>query len=208
MVNISAQNLGIAIEGNSVFENVTLECGPGVMMALTGPSGCGKSTLLNALGLVLPPSVGDVLVDGVSTKNWSDKQRFAFWKQHAAFIYQDYGVIEAETLSFNITLGGQLKSATYQRPEEVLEIVGLQSREKEHASVLSGGEKQRLGIARAMYKDSHVLFADEPTASLDPANRDMIIELLRLATARGMSVIVATHDDYLAQACPQKYRLP
>lgn len=207
MVNITVENLEVIIEKQVILSQVTLSCPSGSMLALTGPSGCGKSTLLNAMGLILSPSTGDVVVNGLSTKDWNEKQRFTFWKNHAAFIYQDYGVIDAENIIFNVTLGGQVKSSQYRHPEEVLEIVGLAGREKELASTLSGGEKQRLGIARALYKNSEVIFADEPTASLDPTNRDHIINLLRLAVDKGSTVIVATHDPFLAKACTQQYEI-
>lgn len=207
MPTISARDLAVAIGRHSIFSGVSFDCAPGCMMALTGPSGCGKSTLLNTLGLVLRPAAGDVLLDGAGTRDWNDRQRFAFWKEHAAFIHQDYGVIDDENLVYNITLGGQLKSSRYAGPDQVLGMVGLAGRSSEQASVLSGGEKQRLGIARALYKGCHILYADEPTASLDPVNRDMIISLLQQLSSRGVSVLVATHDDYLARACSSCYRL-
>lgn len=207
MPQLFAKNIDVVIEGNPILTNITLECPAGVMLALVGPSGCGKSTLLNTLGLIIPPSKGDVFVDGKSTQAWTQKDKELFWRNHAAFVYQDYGVIDDESLAFNITLGGKLSSRSYPSTDSVLEIVGLSGRERQKASVLSGGEKQRLGMARALYKNSSILFLDEPTASLDTGNRDLIIQLLKLIASRGTSVIIATHDDHLAQTCTHRFEL-
>lgn len=122
-----------------------------------------------------------------------------------SFIYQDYGIIDDETVSFNVSLKkfgnnqGQIK--------EVLEIVGLQGREKDKALVLSGGEKQRLGIARAILKNASVIFADEPTASLDNSNRQLVVSLLKDCANRGAAIILATHDERLVAECDTVVRL-
>ena len=118
---------------------------------------------------------------------------------------QDYGIIDDETVSFNVSLKkfgnnqGQIK--------EVLEIVGLQGREKDKALVLSGGEKQRLGIARAILKNASVIFADEPTASLDNSNRQIVVSLLKDCANRGAAIILATHDERLVAECDTVVRL-
>lgn len=120
----------------------------------------------------------------------------AFFKKHS---------IDDETVSFNVSLKkfgnnqGQIK--------EVLEIVGLQGREKDKALVLSGGEKQRLGIARAILKNASVIFADEPTASLDNSNRQLVVSLLKDCTNRGAAIILATHDERLVAECDTVVRL-
>ena len=150
-------------------KNVSLDIRKGEILSLLGENGSGKTTLLNCLGLIHPIDSGKIFVDNNDVTGWRESQRTLFWKDHASFIYQDYGIIDDETVSFNVSLKkfgnnqGQIK--------EVLEIVGLQGREKDKALVLSGGEKQRLGIARAILKNASVIFADEPTASLDNSNR-------------------------------------
>lgn len=115
--------------------------------------------------------------------------------------YQDYGIIDDESVSFNVSLR---KIGSNQRQvNEVLKTVGLSGREKDRAMVLSGGEKQRLGIARAIYKNASVIFADEPTASLDEANRNLVISLLRDCAKRGVAIILATHDERLVKECEE-----
>ena len=201
MSTVSCTNLGIELAKRTIFQGVSLTCGPGSITTLTGPSGCGKSTLLNALGLLLVPSQGDVFIDGESTKLWGDKRRVQYWHDHAAFIYQNFGTVEDETLSFNIVLN-KAKQRTYaHQVDTALKHVGLGGRAKELASVLSGGEKQRLGFARAMFKHADVLYADEPTASLDSNNRSMVRNLLLEQSKRGACIVIATHDIDFARAC-------
>ena len=198
-MNIRANNVSLSINGRRILSNVTLLAEGGKMTALTGKSGSGKTTLLNCLGLIHPIDSGKIFVDNNDVTGWRESQRTLFWKDHASFIYQDYGIIDDETVSFNVSLKkfgnnqGQIK--------EVLEIVGLQGREKDKALVLSGGEKQRLGIARAIFKNATIIYADEPTASLDTNNRRLVIDLLRQCIKEGASVILATHDERLVKEC-------
>lgn len=203
-MRISTTDLSVTIEHHAIFSGVSLEVSDGSMMVLTGPSGSGKTTLLNCLGLILAASSGKTIIDADDVTRWKDSQRTKFWSEHAAFIYQDYGIIEDETVLYNTTLG-MGKSAT--EAKKILDHVGLAGRETTRASALSGGEKQRLGVARAIHKKADVIYADEPTASLDDANRDMVIELLRERAAAGAIVLVATHDDHLVGQCDTHYVL-
>lgn len=198
-MNIKATNVTLSISGRNILSNVSLLAEGGKMTALSGKSGSGKTTLLNCLGLIHPIDSGEILVDNLNATNWREANRTGFWRDSASFIYQDYGIIDDETVSFNVylkKLGGNQRQIS-----EVLERVGLGGREKDMAMVLSGGEKQRLGIARAMYKKASVIFADEPTASLDEANRQLVISLLKDCANRGAAIILATHDERLVNEC-------
>jgi len=204
-MNIKANSVSLSINGRRILSNVTLLAEGGKMTALSGKSGSGKTTLLNCLGLILPVDSGEVLVDNTNATRWHEAQRTAFWRDSASFIYQDYGIIDDESVSFNVSLR---KIGSNQRQiNEVLKTVGLSGREKDRAMVLSGGEKQRLGIARAIYKNASVIFADEPTASLDEANRNLVISLLRDCANRGVAVILATHDERLVKECDRVLEL-
>lgn len=208
MSTVACTDLGIQIAKRTIFRGVNLTCEPGSVTTITGPSGCGKSTLLNALGLLLVPSQGDVFIDDEHTRSWDDRQRMRYWRDHAAFIYQNFGTVEDETLAFNIVLS-HAKQRKYPRQiEAALKYVGLAGRGGERASVLSGGERQRLGFARAMFKRADVLYADEPTASLDWKNRQTIIGFLRQRADNGTTVIVATHDDALATIADANFTFP
>lgn len=202
---IQTKKIGIEISGKTIFSNISLEINPNEMIAITGPSGRGKTTLLNCLGLIQPVNSGDILIENQNASKWKEKEKTSFWKDKAAFIYQDYGIIEDENISYNVTLNKQQAKAKI--VEEILHTVGLGGRGQEMAAVLSGGEKQRLGVARAIYKKASIIYADEPTASLDQMNREVIINLLRKCSENGASVIIATHDERLVSVCDRSINL-
>lgn len=208
-MNIEADNVSAVIDGREILSHVSLNCSPGQMTALVGPSGCGKTTLLHCLGLLQVPTGGSVRVDGEDTVNWKPSGRRRFWQRHSAFILQDHGVMEEESVAFNVTMAlsvlGQRAVGDLAGLETALDETGLSGRGAEMAAHLSGGEKQRLGIARAIYKNAKVVFADEPTASLDDGNRTRVIEQFAARAAGGCTVIIATHDDKMVQACHQHY---
>lgn len=210
-MRIEADEVKMVIDNRKIIEGASLVCTPGTMTALIGPSGAGKTTLLHLLGLLLRPTGGRILADGKDTTGWGEKQRRLFWKNHAAFILQDYGVIEEESVAFNVTmtssLFGSRVKGDQKRMKEALEATGLSGREREVAARFSGGEKRRLGIARALYKDAQVIFADEPTASLDDENSRRVTELLVTLARQGRVVVVATHDDGVVHASDASYSL-
>lgn len=199
---LTGEKLGVKIRDRVLFENVSVSVDSGASLAIVGPSGSGKTTLLNCLGLIQRPSEGCIVIDGRNYRNRAKRDVLRFWKTSAAFIYQDSGVIDEESVLYNVTLK---RAMPFDRNDagvgEALSKVGLSGREKEKASVLSGGEKQRLGLARAIYKKASILFADEPTASLDERSRSLVRNLLLERAEAGAIVIIATHDLDLAKSC-------
>ncbi len=208
---IESKGVSVKIGGRSILENETISCMPGTMTALVGPSGCGKTTLLHCLGLLLPVDQGHIFIDGDDVTRYNTAARRRFWRDHAAFILQDYGIMDEESVGFNITMQAsilrQRVTGNRERLVQVLEQTGLKGRECELASYLSGGEKQRLALARAVYKDASILFIDEPTASLDAANRRKVIDLFADFAASGRTVIVATHDSEMISACDARHEV-
>ena len=198
-MEIKASNIKVKINGNTIFSNISFEIKKGEMVAITGPSGCGKTTLLNCLGLIQSIDSGIIMIDEMDVTKWKDKEKTKFWKDYATFIYQDYGIIEDESVSYNVTLNKYKMHDD--KVQTILEKVGLYDRDNELAVVLSGGEKQRVGIARAIFKNAAVIYADEPTASLDINNRKLVIELLRQCAKQGAIVVLATHDERLVNEC-------
>ncbi|MGE7841104.1 ABC transporter ATP-binding protein [Lysinibacillus sp. NPDC093712] len=202
---IQTKNIGIEISGKKIFSNMSLNINRNEMIAITGPSGSGKTTLLNCLGLIQSVSNGEIMIENQKASNWNEKEKTNFWKKSAAFIYQDYGIIEDENVCYNVTLNKRQAKSKF--VEEILQTVGLEGRSQEMAAVLSGGEKQRLGVARAIFKKATIIYADEPTASLDKNNREIIINLLRKCSQNGASVIIATHDERLVTVCDRRIDL-
>ena len=210
-MNILADDVTVVIDGREVVHRACLDCSPGTMTALVGPSGSGKTTLLHCLGLLQLPTRGRVLVDGTDTTGWKSGQRRRFWKEHSAFVLQDYGVMEEESVAFNVTMAASVFGSRVlgdrQRLQAALEATGLSGRDGELAAHLSGGEKQRLSIGRAIYKNAQVIFVDEPTASLDAGNRANVIALFASLARQGCVVVVATHDAEMIDACNVEYSL-
>lgn len=202
---IVGKKLGLSLGDNVIFRGLDVEVQPGTITALVGPSGSGKTLLLQTLGGVHCPSEGEVWVDGENASAWSESRRLRFWRESAAFIQQDYGVIDEESVAFNVVMRSSLWGRTIvsepERLERVLRSVGLRGRGSETVARLSGGEKQRVAIARALYKRARVWFADEPTASLDAHNQGMVRDLLREAARSGAAIAVATHDLDFAGSC-------
>ena len=204
--SISAHNIVVEVHQAKaripVLWAPSFEAQAGAITGIVGPSGCGKTTLLNVLSLLTRPNQGQVMIGGAIAPT-GEKARLGFWRESASFIFQDYGIIEEWSVAENITLTRNPWKSQRSSEElrELIARIGLAGRENTTAALLSGGEKQRVGIARAIYKHSAFIFADEPTASLDAANRELVIELLRHAANRGSTVIVATHDNDMMNAC-------
>lgn len=208
---IEAQGLSVMIGGRPVLDDESVRCQPGTMTALVGPSGSGKTTLLHSLGLLLPVDRGRILIDGDDATRYGSGARRRFWRDHAAFVLQDYGIMDEESVAFNVTMQESVlrkrAGGDQERLAQVLEQMGLAGRQAEAASHLSGGEKQRLALARAVYKRADVLFVDEPTASLDAANRRKVIELLSGFASDNCTVIVSTHDPEMIEACGFRHEI-
>ncbi|MBD7916599.1 ATP-binding cassette domain-containing protein [Clostridium sp. Sa3CUN1] len=198
-MEIKVNDIAVDISGRKVFSNVSFEMKKGEMVAITGPSGCGKTTLLNCLGMIKTVDYGKIMINGKNVTKYKDKEKTKFWHDYATFIYQDYGIIEDASVAYNVTLDKYKMNSD--KVQKILKKVGLEGRNNELAIVLSGGEKQRIGIARAIFKNATVIYADEPTASLDVKNRELVIELLRQCAKKGAIVVLATHDERLVNEC-------
>ena len=183
-----------------VLRGITLGVAAGETVFLTGPSGSGKTTLLSVLGCILTPDAGSVEILGEELAHLDDRQRTAFRKQHLGFIFQSFNLFPTLSAVDNLRLvlslhGVNLRAATA-RAEELLGLVGLGNRGRLRPGQLSGGECQRVAIARALAAEPALLFADEPTASLDADNGQAVMKLLtQLVRDRGVTLVVVTHDQ-------------
>ncbi len=179
------------------LKGVNLVVKPGEFVAIMGPSGCGKSTLLHILGGLLQPTSGEVFVDGIEIGKISDAERTKIRRQKIGFVFQRFNLMSTLTARDNIRLAQEIhgNGGNPEQIEEVLSLVGLSEKFKHKPYELSGGEQQRLAIARAIVNQPAILLADEPTGNLDSANSEMVLSLLKSLNERHkQTIIVITHD--------------
>ena len=186
----------------TAVRNVDLAVAPGEVVLVDGPSGSGKTTLLLMLGALLEPTSGSVVVDGDDIWAMPERRRPTMRARHFGFVFQDFNLLGALSATENVALAANLAAVTgrdaHQRATNALERVGLAHRTSFRPDQLSGGEKQRVAVARALVNDPAVILADEPTANLDSANGRQVARLLHtLAIDDQRAVIIVTHDNRL-----------
>jgi len=182
------------------LDSVNLEVERGEVMLLMGPSGSGKTTLISILGCILRPTSGSVRILGEEVTNLSEKQLPRVRLQNIGFIFQGFNLFPTLTAGENVELALDLKNqrgaAARAKARTALEQVGLGTKFDSFPADLSGGEKQRIAIARALATDPQVILADEPTAALDSHSGRTVMEMLRdMAHQHGRAVVVVTHDN-------------
>ena len=179
--------------------SVSIAIKPGDFLVITGPSGAGKSTLLNLLSTLDTPTTGEIFFNGTPLSSKTQADIAVLRNNSFGFIFQTPHLLQDKTISENIALpfhyGDQPpKDVIGLRCQELLEYIGLAEMANRYPATLSGGEMQRVVFARALVREPHVIFADEPTGSLDASNSIHLITLLKKQTEQGRAVIMASHD--------------
>ncbi len=186
-----------------VLKDVNLTIGEKEIVTILGPSGAGKTTLLQIAGTLDTPDSGRILYDGEAVQGLSDKKLSAFRNSHIGFIFQFHQLLSEFSARENVALpamiGGMSRAKALRRADELLDLLGLAERRQHKPAQLSGGERQRTAVARALVNNPRVVFADEPTGSLDSRNRDEIQELFSsLRDSLGQTFVIVTHDPTLS----------
>lgn len=186
-----------------VLKDVNLTIGEKEIVTILGPSGAGKTTLLQIAGTLDTPDSGRILYDGEAVQGLSDKKLSAFRNSHIGFIFQFHQLLSEFSARENVALpamiGGMSRAKALRRADELLDLLGLAYRRQHKPAQLSGGERQRTAVARALVNNPRVVFADEPTGSLDSRNRDEIQELFSsLRDSLGQTFVIVTHDPTLS----------
>ncbi|WP_270233603.1 ATP-binding cassette domain-containing protein [Lactococcus garvieae] len=200
---VSLSNIQKKIQDKPIFSIHAFTVSKGDFVTIKGVSCSGKSTLLNILGMNDTVSSGEYLFEGVETAELKAKEKLKIKRNKISFLFQDFGLVEEETINFNLEIG--LKYSKLSRKEKVkqkkeaLNAVNLNKKLSTTISSLSGGEKQRVALARIILKPSILILADEPTGSLDSLNRDIVTDILFKQSINGKAIIIVTHDEELAK---------
>lgn len=180
------------------LDKINLEINQGEFVVILGPSGAGKSTLLNLLGGMDRPTSGKIAVNQVDISKFTDRQLTKFRAEQIGFVFQSYNILPSLTVEENVSIMRDIIKLK-QNPIEVLKSVGLGRHLKKFPSELSGGEQQRVSIARAVVKKPAILLCDEPTGALDSDTGVQILKLLKAQTDKDTTVIIVTHNALIAE---------
>lgn len=213
LLEIRNVSKSFAIRGGNllVLDNINETAMAGELIALTGPSGAGKSTLMNIIGGLDKPTDGKIIFQGSDIYSMSENELNAYRGKNMGFIFQFHYLLEDFTALENIMLpmliAGAAKDTAEKRAAELIASVGLTERSAHLPSELSGGEQQRIAVARAVANNPRLILADEPTGNLDKTNSAAVLEILKNQAESGVCVIIVTHDENIADACHRRVTL-
>lgn len=188
-----------------VLKDANLSIDTGEMVAIKGSSGAGKSTLLHIIGCLDKPTSGSYLLNGQDVSQLSLSKLAEIRNASFGFVMQHFALIEEDSALQNVAtpllFAKARRSQMDARAMEQLRNVGMEQMANKRIATLSGGEKQRVAIARAMVNTPEIILADEPTGALDRANTEKIVQLFQQLNEKGKTIIIVTHDDFVAQSC-------
>ncbi|NNU75210.1 putative bacteriocin export ABC transporter [Clostridium estertheticum] len=188
-----------------ILNKFNLSVKNGEIIAIKGVSGKGKSTLLNIIGLIEGFDDGELIIHGVSGLTPTNKKTPQMIREKIGYLFQNFALIDNATVEYNLNIAMKyIKISSAQKHEKVIKAlydVGLQGYEKKKVYELSGGEQQRVSIARIMVKPCDIILADEPTGSLDEKNKNKILGLLKSLNEQGKTIVIVTHDESVTHIC-------
>lgn len=189
---IEIKNLKKAFGDKVIFENLDLRIEDGEFVIFSGPSGCGKTTLLNMIGSLEPFDEGEILIDGREINSRKKQQQYL--REKVGFLFQNFALVENKTVEENLSMVRKNNRSAISM-DEALERVGVLEKKKEKVYKLSGGEQQRVALARLMIKKCDLILCDELTGSLDRSNGEIIMSILKEMNKEGKTIIMVTHDE-------------
>ncbi|NRG41121.1 ATP-binding cassette domain-containing protein [Rathayibacter sp. VKM Ac-2835] len=204
---ILATHLAKGYGSRTLWSGLDVTVASGSTLALTGASGSGKSTLLNCLGLLDAPDSGSIEVDGEELTRLRAHGRRRFRRDRLGYLFQSYALVDTATVEQNLAIALGERRGRSDRFERALDRVGLAGRGRERVARLSGGEQQRVALARLLVKSPTLVLADEPTGALDAENSETVLDVLTELAGHGASVVVATHDPGIASWCDERLHL-
>ncbi|MDR1447531.1 MAG: ABC transporter ATP-binding protein [Candidatus Ancillula sp.] len=210
-MHIQVKNISKSFGGNLLWENISFELLPKDLVAFTGKSGSGKTTLLNSLGLLESVSSGQILFNNSSVEKLNGFKRVKLYKHTVGFVFQNYGLIEDETAEQNLKYALKFLKKSPQEKKKILNHalseVGLSGRNMTMVYTLSGGEQQRLSLAKVLIKNPKLILCDEPSAALDEENTSIIMNLLNKLAENGSIVVISTHDKLVYSQCTKVFTI-
>ena len=209
---IDIKNITKSFGSLQVLKGIDLHIDRGEVVSIVGPSGAGKTTLLQIIGTLDRPDSGTVCVDGIDVTSLSQKKLSDFRNQHLGFVFQFHQLLPEFTALENILIptyiAGTSQKQAKQRAKELLDFMGLADRATHKPNELSGGEKQRVAVARALVNNPAVILADEPSGSLDTKNKEELHQLFfDLRDKFGQTFVIVTHDEALASITDRNIHL-
>ncbi len=208
MADIILSNISKRFGDKILFENFSLKIEQGEFISVMGESGAGKTTLLNMMGLLDRPDSGTIVLCGQKNPKFSSRTAINLRRRHISYLFQNYGLIDTETVESNMRIATHFKSVSKKKERcliaDALAQVGLHGYEGRKVYTLSGGEQQRVALAKVIAKSPQIIFADEPTGSLDERNRDYVLEILQELNYQGKTIVVVTHDPHVNE-CAQRH---
>lgn len=201
---ITLQNITKSFGNLQVLKGIDLQIGKGEVVSIVGPSGAGKTTLLQIMGTLDTPDTGTILIDDTDVTHLKDKELARFRNQRLGFVFQFHQLLPEFTALENVCIpaliAGRSKKQATEHAKELLDFLNLSERAKHKPSELSGGEKQRIAVARALINNPSIILADEPSGSLDTKNKEELHRLFfDLRDKFGQTFVIVTHDETLSQ---------
>lgn len=201
---IEIKNLCKSFGDNVIFDNFNVTIDDGEYVVFAGKSGCGKTTLLNMIGALEKPDKGKIFVNGVDISLKRNQKEY--FRSTVGFLFQNFALIENKTVRQNLELV-QKKYRSEVTISQALNAVGIAGKEDTFVYKLSGGEQQRVALARLMIKKCDIILADEPTGSLDTDNAKSVVSILKQLNSQGKTVILVTHDERIIADCKKVINL-
>ena len=208
---ITLQNITKTFGEKNVFKDYNLNIKKREFVTIMGSSGSGKSTLLNMIGLLEKPDSGTIKILEQINPKFNSPKGIKLLRNNISYLFQNYGLVESKTVKYNLKMATRFlklsKSEEDDKINSALETVGLKKVEKGKVYTLSGGEQQRVALAKIMLKPSDIILADEPTGSLDAYNRDCVLDILKEFNKQGKTIIVVTYDENVTRYASRKIEL-
>ncbi|MBM6819860.1 putative bacteriocin export ABC transporter [Clostridium saudiense] len=206
---IELKNINKNYGNKYLFKNLNFSIKKGEMIAITGASGSGKSTLLNIIGLIDKPNSGEVSICGNKNPYDKEKIKLNLFRNNIGYLFQNYALVDNYTVSKNLDIALEYVKGKDKKKlkEEALDKVGLLDKLNNKVFELSGGEQQRVALARLILKENDIILADEPTGSLDEDNKAIILRILKELNNEGKTVVVVTHDKVVADMCDREINI-